>query len=413
MDSDSPRIQRLLLDGATATNLFARSMPLEGCHEDWILKNATAFQSLQREFLKAGSGLLLTPTFSANRTMLARHGHEKEVFEYNLRLAQLTLETAEGQALAGGNLSPTGLSFSPAGEVSFDELVDIYAEQANALNEAGVDCFYIETMLTVTESRAAVLACRPYGKPVYVSAALKEDGMLFSDASPLAALLSLQGLGLAGFGFNCASPSLIAGALREIAPFSHLPLLAKPNAGNPNPLYPGLYELSPDILAGMCEELLDAGATILGGCCGTTPAHVAALGKKLREYVPAPLPAEMDPQDYDIYLTNTSEVFQLDNDRLEFTDPIFCSLDMAEELLAAEESAADVLHIEIETPEDALAFPQNEHLARLPVCFRSDNEIALDRALFLYNGRCMVDRECAIEEDTLQTLASRYGAVLY
>lgn len=406
MEGDASKPRSMLLDGAMATNLFQHGMPVEGCHEEWMLQNPMAVRQLQREYLDAGSRLLLTPTFSANRSRLAEFGQEANVTDYNLRLAELTIAEAAGRAEVAGNLSGTGLSLFPAGEVSLDELVEIYTEQADALNRAGVDSFYLETMLSVTEARAAVLACRPYGKPIYVTVALNEDGLLFSEATPLAALLSLQGLGIAGFGFNCAPVEQIVEALQEIRTFAHLPLLAKPC------ILPE-QTLSPEAFAAQCGALLDIGVTRIGGCCGTTPAYIRALSAFLEQYNPVPVPPEMGLEEYDIYLTNTSAVFQLDNDRLEITEPILCSLDMSEELLHAEEDSADVLHIEIETPEDALLFSQNEHFARLPVCFRSDSEAALERALFLYNGRCMVDRESAVEEDVLCRLAARYGAVLY
>lgn len=406
MSPEPPR-SCVLLDGATATNLLEQGMDAAGCHEEWMLAHPEKVTALQRAFIEAGSRLLTVPSFSANRASLSRQGKAGELFSYNSELCALTRAAAKGEAMVAGNLSPAGLVLAPAGEAAFDELVEIYAEQAAALDSAQADGFLIETMLSVTEARAAVLACRDFGKPVYVSVALNDEGELYSGAAPLAALLSLQGLGIAGFGFNCAEPAVIASALRDIYPFARVPLLAKPSAGLPE------NTLSPESWSDAMREVLDAGATLVGGCCGTTPRHIACLGRLMEEYCPAVPVGGVGMEEYDVYLTNTSEVFQLDNDRIELTSPIACEYDMANTLLAAEQDSFDVLLIDVPTEDDALLFSQNEHLAHLPVCFRSDNEEALARALFLYNGRCMVDTRTAIGKTELNSLICRFGAVPY
>lgn len=409
----------LLLDGATATNLYAKGLPHDTCVEEWILSHPEAIRELQQEFIEAGSDILYAPTFGANRARLAPYGHADKVRDYNLRLAALSLETAGRCSPAGkrvrvaGNLAPTGLPLLPAGELSFSELIAIYDEQASALAEAGVDLFAIETMLSVAEARAAVLACRKYGKPVFVTMALNEHGELFDGGSFAGALVALQGLGIAGFGLNCSSGlESIAESIREIAHFAAVPLIVKPNAGEPNPVLPGAYDLGPASLRALLEQAVDAGATILGGCCGATPAHIAELRALIDGYTPKPAPADHD-EVHDILLASDRELFLLDCDRIEFTEPLLPEVDMADDLLAAEEDSTDVILIQIETPEEAGEFADNAHLARLPVCIHSNSEEALELALLSYHGRCMVDRDCAIPEDSLSDIAARYGAVIY
>ncbi len=415
MQDDIPR-PYTILDGAAATNLFAAGMPREGVlYEEWILSHKEVLLSLQTDFVNAGASVLYTPTLTANEASLIRRGVEApDVDSLNKSLAALTITAAAGKAKVAGCLGPTGLALAPAGETEFDELCQIYAEQAGALDEVGVDLFVIETMVSVPEARAAVLACRKYKKPVMVSMALNDDGELIAGGDPLACLISMQALGVDAFGFNCGkSPAVMEEALRAIAPYASVPLLAKPSAGEPNPILPDQYEISPVMLAKACEKLMDAGASIVGGCCGTTPEHIRAIAEMTKTYEKKPLPKLTTEQENDIWLTNERSLFALDEERIEFTAPLNCGYDMSDDFLTAENDSYDVMLIRVETPDDALDFAHNAPFAALPVCFQSDDPEALSRALFLYSGRAMVDSNCELEDAQLQKIAARYGAFVY
>ncbi len=406
MQDDIPIPRYTLLDGATATNLFSAGMRPDECPEEWMLSHPDQVIALGRAYLEAGSRILYAPTFSANAARLARFGLADAVAPINRELVGLARQAADGRALIAGDLSPTGLSLEPAGEDSFDELCRIYADQAAALDEAGVDLFVIETMLSVPEARAAVLACRKYKKPVWVTMALNEEGMLLSGGQPLACLVTLERLGVDAFGFNCgAGPEEMVTALRTISPYASVPLIAKPGfpAGAP----------ALDVFADEARRLLDAGAAIIGGCCGTTPEHISAAHNMLTRYVPQPMAPLTSAQENDIWLTNEMALFALDEDRIDFTEPIACGYDMTDDFLAAERDSVDVMLVSIETPDDALDFARNAPFAALPVCFYSDDPEALSRALFLYNGRAMVDSSCTIEPSRLRKIAGRYGAFVY
>ncbi len=410
MDTEN---RRILLDGATATNLYRKGMPHGVCVEEWVLAHPEAILEVQSAFAAAGSDIIYAPTFSVNRARMARYGHEKDIRDYCSRLVALTRQAA-GKARVAGDMSPAGLILEPYGDSTFDELVDVYAEQAAALNDAGVDLFVIETMLSLSETRAAVLACRKFGKPIFVTMTLGQHGELFMGGSPAGALVTLQALGITAFGLNCAfGPSQIAEAIRNLKPFAKIPLIAKPNAGEPNPLIPDHYDISPVMMKEAMKEILDAGASIVGGCCGTTPEHIAELRSLLDSYEPSVSCPEKAGQENDLYLANENELFSLDNERLELSEPISCQYDMADDLLDAEEENFDLLRIDVETPEEAEEFALNEHMAKLPVCFHSNQEKALERALFLYQGRCMADSHSDIPEDMLKAIAARYGAVIY
>ncbi|WMJ22061.1 homocysteine S-methyltransferase family protein [Paludicola sp. MB14-C6] len=409
---DIPQSGYLLLDGATATNLYAKGMPKGICIEEYLLNHPELIQELQTEFVAAGSDIIYAPTFSANRAKLQTFGFENHVTEWNKKLVALTKEVANGKKVAG-DLSPTGLFIEPYGDTTFAELVDIYKEQASALNEAGVDLFVIETMLSLSESRAAVIACREFNKPIFVTVTINEKGRLLSGATPLTCLITLQELGISAFGINCScGPESLVECIEELSQFSKIPLIAKPNAGQPNPLLENVYDLSPVMMKNNIARLLEAGASIIGGCCGTTPEHIHEMRELLDTYPPHEkiVPPELPN---DMILCNETQLFALDNERIEFTEPIFCEYDMADQFLTAEEDSFDVLLIHLNTVDDANQFIINSHLANLPVCFHSTNEKALVTALFSYQGRCIVDNQSPIEMTYLEQLSKKYGAILY
>ncbi|MDF2566902.1 MAG: hypothetical protein K0R90_358 [Oscillospiraceae bacterium] len=408
---DLPSRLPQLLDGATGTNLFLAGMPYDVCIEKWILEHPETLKTIQKGFIDAGSDAIYAPTFSANRTRLARFGLENEVEGINKRLVALSKSVAKDR-LVGGNLSPTGLVCQPFGETSLTELMDIFYEQACALKEAGVDFFAIETMTSLREARAAVLACKKLNLPIFVTFTVDEKGFTPSGATIVNCLVILQELGISAFGINCSNgPWEMADLIEELSAFAKVPLIAKPSAGLPNPVLQNVYNLSPQKMAELFVPILDAGATIIGGCCGTTAEHIKCL-RELVDNFDFKSP-HLKKDRHDLVLANSIQVFLIDNDNLEFTRPISCSVDMADELLEAENESTDVILIEVHTPEDARLFSLNAHIPRLPVAFYSEDELALKTALLLYNGRAIVDSTSLIERDMLEKIASKYGAVVY
>lgn len=428
-----PHTGCFLLDGAISTNLYRLGVCHESaydvcpdsfnssCQEEYILNNPNIIKNLQSEFIAAGSDIIYAPTFGANRACLARFGLEDRVDEINTRLVHISREAAKSEpveaksVLIAGVLSPTGLQIEPYGDTPLQEVVSIYKEQAGSLSNAGVDLFAIEGMLSLPEARAAVLASREFNKPIFVTFTIDEKGNTMSGSTALSCLITLQGLGISAFGFNCSNgPQVMADQLQEISPLAKVPLIAKPDAGKPNPLIPHIYDLSPIKLASCIESLLDIGVRYVGGCCGTTPEHIAELRRVIDNHQPRRIIYSAEhPQHNDLMLSNEHEAFALDNDRIEFTDPIICEHDMTDAFLSAEEDSFDVLLIEINSIEDAQSFAENAHLAKLPVCFNSSDEKALRHTLFLYNGRAMIDTNSSIEENQLKQLAFEFGAILY
>ena len=274
----------LLMDGATGHLLFQRGMPAGVCPEAWVLDNPDVIEKMVGEYVAAGSRVVLTPTFGANRIKLGAYGLEHRVGELNRRLAQ-TARSAAGEALVAGDLSMTGEFVRPIGSLSFEDAVEIYREQIRGLMDGGVDLLFVETMVDLGELRAALIAAREISDlPVICSMTFEESGRTLTGVHPASAVITLQSLGAFAVGCNCSSgPRDMLGVISEMAPYARVPLVAKPNAGVPRVSSGGRaeYSLSPEEFARGCRELLSAGVEILGGCCGTDPVHIRTLARVL------------------------------------------------------------------------------------------------------------------------------------
>lgn len=275
----------IILDGATGTNLIAAGMPIGCCPEQWILEHPQIMLDLQNEYVKAGTKILLAPTFTANRIKLAEYGLENDLEDMNRRLVAISKEAAGDQAYVAGDLTMTGQQLYPMGNLQFEELVDIYKEQVRVLADAGVDLFIVETMMSLQETRAAVLAIKEETElPVMVSMTYESDGRTLYGSDPATATVVLQSLGADAVGMNCSTgPEQMVEPVRQVVDVAYIPVLAKPNAGLPELIDANtVYRTTPEEFAKVGAVLVDEGATILGGCCGTTPAHIRALAEAVK-----------------------------------------------------------------------------------------------------------------------------------
>ena len=257
----------LILDGATGTELQKRGFTGDVSAEEWVLAHPEDIADIQRGYVQAGSQVLYCPSFGANRQKLEEHGIFNKTADYNRRLAELSKKAAEGRALIAGDLSPTGLFLAPMGQASFEELVDIYADQAAGLEQAGVDLYVIETMMTLSDARAAVLAARNVSeKPILVTFTCDENGRSISGTDITAALTVLQGMGIDAFGLNCsAGPREMLPQLKRLREYARVPLIAKPNAGMPQ-IVDGkaVYHCPPEEFTALVPEFLQAGVAHRG-----------------------------------------------------------------------------------------------------------------------------------------------------
>ncbi|MCR5735965.1 MAG: homocysteine S-methyltransferase family protein [Lachnospiraceae bacterium] len=289
----------LILDGATGTNLAKRGMPAGVCPEKWILENPDIFTALQREFFEAGSNIVLAPTFTSNRIKLSEYGLQDDIENINRGLVALSQRARDEYAkdhlersdrlFIAADISMTGKQLRPMGPLDFEELVNVYKEQLAIITPI-VDLVIIETMMSLSETRAALIAAQETSDiPVFCSLTFDETGRTLYGTDPMTAMGVLQSLGADAVGCNCSvGPDKLCDVIKQMAEIAYVPILAKPNAGLPvlNEDGSTSYDVSPSEFAEDMVKIMEAGATIVGGCCGTTPDHIKALSDACQSITP-------------------------------------------------------------------------------------------------------------------------------
>lgn len=272
-----------LLDGATGSNLMAAGMPKGVCTEQWILNHKEVLRDLQRAYVDAGSQIVYAPTFGGNRANLTMHHLEDQLEELNLALVALSKEAVGGRAYIAGDITTTGKMLNHSGEMPYDEIFQIYTEQIGHLVHAGVDLLVAETMLSIDETLAALDAATSLcDLPVMCTVTVEADGSIFCGGNAVEAAISLEAAGASAVGINCSvGPDQLVSIVRNIKENVSIPVIAKPNAGMPTITDKGeaLYSMTAKEFGQHMKALAENGATILGGCCGTTPEFIKALKK--------------------------------------------------------------------------------------------------------------------------------------
>lgn len=281
----------IVLDGATGSNLMKAGMPVGVCPEKWILEHPQVLVQLQKQYVEAGSDVVYAPTFTTNRVKLQEYGLADKQQEMIQALVGLSKEAAGDKALVAGDITMTGEQLAPIGKMPLEELIDVYKEQIRYMEEAGVDLLVVETMMSLAECRAAVIAAKEVSElPVLVTLTFEENGRTLFGTDGKTAAIVLESLGVAGIGVNCSTgPAKMAEIVAEMAAVTKIPVIAKPNAGLPGVDAQGntVYTMTPEEFTDEMAVLVEQGATILGGCCGTTPAHIQALKQMLAGKKPA------------------------------------------------------------------------------------------------------------------------------
>lgn len=276
----------ILLDGATGSNLRRAGMPVGVCAEQWVLDHPQILQDLQRAYVEAGSQIVYAPTFSANRISLRGFGLEERVAAMNAQLVGISKAAAGGRALVAGDLTTTGKPMEPAGDLSYQELFDVYCEQIRSLSEAGADLLVAETLLSVDEAVVALDAAQSVcDLPVMCTLTVEADGTALYGGTAVEAVATLQEMGAAAVGVNCSvGPDQLESIVRGMKEAAHIPIIAKPNAGMPsiNDRGEALYDMGCEEFARHVRRLVELGAGIVGGCCGTTPEYIRCLAAALR-----------------------------------------------------------------------------------------------------------------------------------
>ena len=280
----------ILLDGGMGTMLQAAGLPIGQLPELWNVTRPEAVTAIHRRYVEAGSRVLYTNTFGANRCKAAGCGRSvRELVEGGVRCARAAAEGRDVKVAL--DIGPTGRLLEPLGDLGFEEACEIFREIVVSGAEAGADLIVVETMSDLNEMRAAVLAAKENSNlPVWATMTFEATGRSFLGVTVGAMALTLTGLGVDALGFNCSlGPKELLGLVRELREWTALPLILKPNAGLPDPAT-GEYHITPEEFAAELSQAPALGVSILGGCCGPTPEFVLAAAAPRRDPRPAPRP---------------------------------------------------------------------------------------------------------------------------
>lgn len=275
----------LFLDGATGSNLMAQGMPRGICTERWVIEHRDVIQKLQKSYIEAGSRIIYAPTFGGNRLSLKQHGLENKIQEINSTLVSYSREIAGNKAFVAGDITTSGQFVTADGEYTYEDAFEMYKEQITILKNAGVDLIAAETMINIEETLAAVDAANSVcDLPVMCTVTVEADGSIFSGGNAVEAAVAFESAGAAAVGINCSvGPDQLVSVIRNIREAVSIPVIAKPNAGMPviDDQGNAVYSMNPADFAKHMQVLVENGAGIIGGCCGTTPYFIREMKKLL------------------------------------------------------------------------------------------------------------------------------------
>lgn len=425
----------LILDGATGTNLMNAGMPLGVCPEKWILEHPQVMVDLQTAYLEAGTDILYAPTFTCNRIKLNEYGLAEKLTLMNSELVKLSQKAvaAAGHGLVAGDITMTGEMLYPMGKLQFEELVDVYKEQIKVLDESGCDLLVVETMMSLAETRAAVIAANEISDlPIIASLTFNEDGCTLYGTDPVTAVNVLQNLGVSAIGVNCSTgPDKMVDLVKQMKSIAFIPVFAKPNAGMPELIDDkSVYRMTPDEFAQDMKMIIEAGANMVGGCCGTRPDHIKALSDMAAQ-MPVP---EISCEHVRCISSERASLridldapFKVVGERINPTGKkklqaelregsLELVMNMAEEQV---ENGASILDINVgmnginEREMMLKVVYQVSQAVNLPLCLDSSSPEVLEAALRIYPGRALVNSVSLekVKMEEILPLVRKYGAM--
>ena len=424
----------IFLDGATGSNLQKKGMPVGVCPEKWILENPEKLIELQRAFIDAGTNIVYAPTFTANRIKLREYGLENQVREMNHALVALSREAAGDRALVAADITMTGEQLSPMGKLDFEELVDVYKEQITCAMEAGADLLVVETMMSLQETRAAVIAAKEVtDAAIMATMTFESDGRTLYGTDAVTAAVVLESLGVAAVGTNCSTgPDKMVEVVRSMAQVTSIPIIAKPNAGLPSLDENGdtVYDMDEETFAREMRQVVEAGASIVGGCCGTTPDYIRALHQSVSQM---PVVRRSAPSSRFLTSERATVAFGLDDpfmivgERINPTGKKKLQAELREgslEMVAdfaqqQEECGAQILDVNMgmsgidEKQMMLRAIETVSGVSNLPLSLDSSHVDVLEAALRRYPGRALIN-SISYEKakfEALLPIARKYGAM--
>ncbi len=417
----------ILLDGAMGTMLQGAGLPVGQLPELWNLTHPDRVTEIQRKYVEAGSRIIYANTFGANRHKLAGCGHSVE--EIITGGVQAARQAAQGRARVALDIGPIGQLLEPLGTLTFEEAYDIYREMVVAGEGAGADLVIFETMSDLYEVKAAVLAAKENTRlPVWVTMTFEATGRTFVGVTVPAMALTLTGLGVEAMGFNCSlGPKELLPMVEELCRWTEVPLILKPNAGLPDPAT-GAYTITPEEFAWELAPAAELGVRMFGGCCGTTPEFIAALGRNLAGKAPG---LRQKPDRHGVCSpTNTAELsgVRVIGERINPTgkkrfQQALREGDMGyilERGMEQQDAGAEILDVNVGLP--GLNEPEMmtrvvkalQAVVELPLQIDSSDPAAIEAGLRAYNGKAIVNSVNGNREvlETILPLCKKYGAAV-
>lgn len=416
----------VLLDGAMGTVLQQKGLPPGGQPELLNLTDPALLREIYRSYVEAGSQVVYANTFGANGLKLARTGHTAaEIVRAAITVAKEAV-AGTGAAVAL-DVGPLGELLEPMGSLPFERAYDLFREMMAAGAEAGADLIVIETITDLYEAKAALLAAKESTDlPVFVTMSFDENGRTFTGCTVPSMARTLEGLGADAIGLNCSlGPDLLAPLLKELCENTRLPVIAKPNAGLPDPM-DGHYDMGPEEFVRAILPCWEAGVTIFGGCCGTSPDYIRALSKALAGKRPAPrtyaggsfvctptVPLRLDGVRVIGERINPTGKKRFQQALLE--DDLDYILDVA---IQQEDAGADILDVNVGYPgvDETAMLPRVvkklQSAVSLPLQLDSSNPAALEAGLRVYNGKAAVNSVNGEPEvlERILPIVRKYGA---
>ncbi len=434
------------LDGATGTHLMSKGLPAGACTESWIIDHPDIIKELQSSYAAAGSDIIYAPTFTGNRIKLKNFGLEDRIEELNTNLVRLAKEAVPDGVLVAGDVTMTGRQLKPMGDLDFEELIDVYRQQISILDKAGCDLIVVETMMSLQECRAALIAAKEVSDlAVMVTLTFESDGRTLFGTDAATAAVVMESLGAAAIGANCSTgPDKMAEIIAQMASVTRIPIIAKPNAGLPVMLEDGTtgYDMPAEVFIPEMEKLIKAGASIIGGCCGTNIEYIKGIKDKYGNLKLSDI--ELCNTDGEKISRRPDGVRYLTSERMTVSfsldDPFMIvgerinptgkkklqaqlkegNLDMVCDFVSQQEDdGASILDVNV----GMSGIDENDMMSRildeilpltsLPLCIDSSDETTMENALRKYPGRALIN-SISLEKDKAERflpIAAKYGAM--
>ncbi|MBE5828832.1 MAG: 5-methyltetrahydrofolate--homocysteine methyltransferase [Butyrivibrio sp.] len=427
----------IFLDGATGSNLMKAGMPAGVCPEKWILEHRQVMMELQKAYADAGSDIVYAPTFTGNRIKLADYGLSQDIVSINTELVSLSKEAVGSKALVAGDITMTGKQLKPIGDLDLEELIEVYKEQIQILIDAGADILVVETMMSLQECRAALIAAKEISDiAVIVTLTFEPDGRTLFGSDPESCAITLEALGAAAIGANCgAGPDRMVDIIGKMASVTNIPIIAKPNAGLPSVDSEGNtgYDMDADVFTKEMKKLIDKGASILGGCCGTTPEFIRMIHDAYSTCTPASdIPRKIAGRRYlssdrRALSFDLDDLFMIVGERINPTGKKKLQAQLREGNLDLvcefaenqEKDGASILDINVGMSgideKEMMLTVLNEvsGITDLPLCIDTSSAEVMEAALRIYPGRALMN-SISLEKGKAEKflpLAKKYGAM--